>query len=114
MVLIEDLISKGGSSASAVQAIRDANGSIDYCLSIFNYGLKEAAEVFSGKLPFDKNNNRLKDPCKTISILNYYMLLEVALEKDCIKGEQIKMLEEWRKDPWNWGINQGFPPKEKK
>jgi len=42
VILVEDLISTGGSSARAVQAIRDANGECNYCVSIFNYGLDKA------------------------------------------------------------------------
>src|SRR3989344_5696557 len=51
VIVIEDLISTGGSSAKAVQAVRDANGEANYCLSIFNYGLDAAVEAFSSLDP---------------------------------------------------------------
>ncbi len=103
-ILIEDLISTGGSSANAVQAIRNANGVCDYCLSIFNYGLDKAVEEF-GKL----------DPkCNVLSILTYDVLLQVALETGQVYlKDHIDLLKEWRADPFGWGAKHGFPKIEK-
>lgn len=103
VILIEDLISTGGSSANAVQAIRNANGICDYCLSIFNYGLDKAVEEF-GKL----------DPkCNVESILTYNVLLTTAKDIGYLTEEQVKLLEEWRADPFSWGEKHGFPKIEK-
>ena len=114
VVLIEDLVSTGGSSVDAVQAIRDANGSIDTCLAIFSYNLDVASKMFSGELPYDKEKTRtLETPCKILPILTYETLLKVAIETGNINAEQQKMLEEWRADPFNWGENHGFPRVEK-
>lgn len=115
VILIEDLISTGGSSVNAVQAIRNAKGECNHCLSIFNYGFEEAEEMFQGKKPYDKEKTKfLKTPCKVNSILDYDTLLKVAKEINYINSEQEKMLEEWRADPWNWGEKHGFPRIEKK
>lgn len=115
VVVIEDLISTGGSSVNAVQAVRDANGKCNYCLSIFNYGLDEAKEMFEGKRAYDKDGTKfLKEPCNVRSLLTYDVLLEVAKETGYLDKEQIKLLEEWRADPKNWGANHGFPKVEKK
>ena len=103
VVLIEDLISTGGSSARAVQAIRDANGECDYCISIFNYGLDKAVQAF----------DNLNPKCEVRSLLTYDTLLEVAKNTKHIDNQQIKMLEEWRKDPFGWGEKHGFPKVEK-
>lgn len=103
VVLIEDLISTGGSSAAAVQAIRDANGECNHCLSIFNYGLDKADEVFGN----------LKPKCNVGSLLTYDTLLEVAKETGYIDGQQTKMLSKWRADPFGWGEKHGFPKVEK-
>ena len=103
IVLIEDLISTGGSSASAVQAIRDANGSCNYCFSIFNYGLDGAEEAFSS----------LDPKCNVESLLTYDTLLEVARSTRYINRKQEKMLAEWKADPFNWGEKHGFPRVEK-
>jgi len=113
--LIEDLISTGGSSVSAVQAIRDANGSCFDCLSIFNYGFQEAVEMFQGKRAYDKEKTKkLSSPCNVHSILDYHTLLEVAEETGYVNAAQMKMLKEWRADPFKWGENHGFPKVEKK
>ncbi len=103
VILIEDLISTGGSSARAVQAIRDANGSCNYCLSIFNYGLDKAVMAFESLNPV----------CDVRSLLTYDKLLEVAKEIGYINDQQAKMLEEWRADPFGWGEKHGFPKVER-
>ncbi len=103
VILIEDLISTGGSSAGAVQAIRDANGDCNYCLSIFNYGLDKAVEAFNSLNP--KFNVR--------SLLTYDVLLKTAKEIGYLNGDQIEVLKEWRADPFGWGEKHGFPKIEK-
>lgn len=104
IILIEDLISTGGSSARAVQAVRNANGKIDYCLSVFNYGLDKAVQTF----------NSLEPKCEVRSLLTYDILLEVAKETGYLTEKQIKLLEEWRADPSGWGEKHGFPKTGKK
>jgi len=103
VILIEDLISTGGSSARAVQAIRDANGVCNYCISIFNYGLDKAVQAF----------DNLEPKCEVRSLLTYDRLLEVAKETGYIDAQQTKMLNEWRADPFGWGEKHGFPQVEK-
>ncbi len=104
VILIEDLISTGGSSVNAVQTIRNANGVCNYCLSVFNYGLDKAVNEF----------NRLNPRCNVKSILTYNTLLDVVKEENYVNESQIKALEEWRIDPFGWGENHGFPKIDKK
>jgi orotate phosphoribosyltransferase len=99
VIVIEDLISTGGSSARAVQAVRDANGIVDYCISIFSYGLDKAASAF----------NMLDISCTTISILTYDVLLKAAKEIDYMTESQIELLEDWKNNPFDWGDRHGFP-----
>ncbi|MCK5149389.1 hypothetical protein KAJ87_00495 [Candidatus Pacearchaeota archaeon] len=101
--VLEDLISTGGSSAKAVQGIRDANGKCDYCFSIFDYGLDKAVQAFDS----------LDPKCKVSSLLTYDTLLEVAKETGYINDQQTKMLDEWRADPFAWGEKHGFSKVEK-
>ena len=103
VIVIEDLISTGESSARAVEAVRNANGISEYCLSIFNYGFDKAAQLL----------NDLKPKCEVISLLDYNTLLKVAKEIGYLNDEQIKLLEEWRADPFGWGEKHGFPKVEK-
>ena len=99
MVVIEDLISTGGSSARAVEAVREANGVANWCLSIFSYGLERAAEQFAA----------LEPPCEYSSLLTFPVLLEVAGTGGFLTDDQIALLAEWREDPFGWGERHGFP-----
>lgn len=103
VVVIEDLISTGGSSARAVEAVREANGLCGWCLSIFNYGLEKAEEEFAA----------LNPPCASESLLTFPVLLDVAREGGFLSPEHILLLEQWRADPFGWGEKHGFPKAEK-
>jgi orotate phosphoribosyltransferase len=103
VVVIEDLISTGGSSARAVEAVREANGKADWCLSIFSYGLEKAGEQFAA----------LNPPCNFDSLLTFPVLLETARTGGFLGEEQIALLEAWREDPFGWGEKHGFPKVEK-
>lgn len=102
VVVIEDLISTGGSSARAVQAVREANGACDWCLAIFSYGFEKAAEQFEA----------LDPPCSFASLLTFPVLLEVAKAGGFLTDDQITLLSEWREDPFGWGDRHGFPKSE--
>ncbi len=99
VVVIEDLISTGGSSARAVEAVREAKGSCVWCLSIFSYGLEKATEQFEA----------LDPPCSFMSLLTFPVLLDVARKGEFLSEEQIALLVEWREDPFGWGEKHGFP-----
>jgi orotate phosphoribosyltransferase len=99
VVVIEDLISTGGSSARAVQAVREANGVANWCVSIFSYGLEKAEEQF----------NAMSPPCAFTSLLTFPLLLDVARSGGFLSEAQIELLADWRKDPFGWGEKHGFP-----
>jgi orotate phosphoribosyltransferase len=99
VVVIEDLISTGGSSARAVEAVREANGVSNWCLSIFSYGLEKAAEEFDSMNP----------PCAYTSLLTFPTLLDVAKTGGFLSDDQIALLAAWREDPFGWGAKHGFP-----
>ena len=98
VVLIEDLVSTGGSSIEAVKAIREADGEIEYCLSICNYGLDKGAENFASLDPV----------CRTISIITYDELIREAERTGYISNKDLESLREWRKAPFEWGEKNGF------
>lgn len=100
VIVIEDLISTGGSSTKAVEAARKANGKVDFILSIFNYGFPEAKKLFDDMQP----------SCEVISLLTYPKLLAVAIKENYLKPNQLQILEEWNSDPFGWGTKHGFPP----
>ena len=103
VVVIEDLISTGGSSARAVEAVREANGRCDWCISIFSYGLEKADQEFGA----------LDPACNFTSLLTFPVLLETAKSGGFLTEDQIALLAEWRKDPFGWGEKHGFPKVEK-
>lgn len=98
-LVIEDLISTGGSSAKAVQAVRDAGGKCEHIISIFDYGFSEARKMFEDMYP----------PCKVLSILDYPSLMNAVRDKKYFDEEEFKALREWREDPYGWGEKRGFP-----
>ncbi len=110
LILIEDLISTGGSSVAAVDAIRKAKGKCKLCISIFNYGLPNPPKMFAGEIPYSKNGEKLLEPCALESLLYYPKLLEVGVNNGFIKKEEEAILLGWMDDQPNWGEKNGFPP----
>ena len=96
-IVIEDLISTGGSAMKAVEAIRKAEGKVYDCLCIFNYGFKQAEDLF-----------RAGD-CRLYSLLTFKELVNFAEESGALPASQIAMLRPWHTDPFKWGENHGFP-----
>ena len=96
VIVIEDLISTGGSVANAVTAIREAGGIVNHCFSIFSYGLAEATDKFKSI------------SCEIHSILDFSELLEVALSTQNLSTNEIETLRSWQKAPFKWAENNGF------
>jgi len=99
VLLIEDLISTGGSSVQAVRALQAIGASVPWCFSIFTYGLAAADDTFSG----------LADPCRYASIITYDIMIEEALSEGCISSEEMGEMQSWRTAPLSWGEERGFP-----
>ncbi|MFA6689069.1 MAG: orotate phosphoribosyltransferase [Sphaerochaetaceae bacterium] len=100
VVLIEDLISTGGSSIKAVEAIVAAEGVCPYCLAIFTYGLKASSDAFGALTP----------PCAVHTILDYDIMVSTALRIGYVDEAGAALLRQWREDPFGWGEKHGFPP----
>ena len=91
-LVIEDLISTGGSSLKAVEALQQEGGSVRAVMAIFTYGLKGATEAFS----------KAQIPLVTLS--DYETLVEVARQQAYIDADQVEALQAWRKDPKAWSL----------
>lgn len=89
-VVIEDLISTGGSSLKAVDALREAGAQVKGLVSVFTYDFKAAETAFK------------KAKCEAVSLCNYHALVELALKKNYIDEEHVSSLKKWREDPENW------------
>jgi len=90
VVIIEDLISTGGSSLKAVEAVRNAGCDVIGMVAIFTYGFSISEERFK------------EAKVKWITLCNYDAILDEALKTDYIAESEIKTLQEWRKDPAHW------------
>ena len=91
VVVVEDLISTGGSSLKAVEALRAHGCEVVGMVASYTYGFPVAEEAF-------------KNAGVTLTTLtNYEAVVEVALQTGYIKPEHVELLHQWRKDPANWG-----------
>ena len=90
VVVIEDLISTGGSSLKAVEAIRNNGCEVVGMVASYTYGFPVAEKAFK-----DAN-------VQLYTLTNYEAVVEEAVRIGYINEEQVPMLNEWRKDPANW------------
>lgn len=90
VVVIEDLISTGGSSLKTVEAIRKAGGDVVGMVASYTYGFPVAAQAFK-----DAN-------VKLVTLTDYDHVVAEALATGYIQESDIELLNEWRKDPSNW------------
>ena len=90
VLVIEDLISTGGSSLKAVAALRDAGAEVLGMLAIFTYGFPVAANAF-------KEANVQLD-----TLSNYDDLIAEAVTRGYVSESDIEALKQWRQDPANW------------
>lgn len=90
VVVVEDLVSTGGSSLKAVEALRMAGCEVVGMVSIFTY-----------EFPISVKRFREAD-VTLVSLSNYSAMIEVARDIDYIRPSDVETLKEWRKDPANW------------
>jgi orotate phosphoribosyltransferase len=88
--VIEDLISTGGSSLKAVEALRSAGAEVVGLGAIFTYGFPQAQEAFE------------KANCKAVTLTSYDTLLDIALRNNYIKQEELDTLKAWKENPQAW------------
>lgn len=90
VVVVEDLISTGGSSLKAVEALRAAGYEVVGMVASYTYGFPVAEQAFA-----DAN-------VKLITLTNYEAVVAEALRTGYIADDQVPMLHEWREDPAHW------------
>lgn len=90
VVVVEDLISTGGSSLKAVDALRQAGYEVVGMVASYTYGFPVAEEAFNAA------------DVKLVTICNYEATTEIAAEIGYISKEDLEILKEWRKDPSQW------------
>lgn len=90
VLLIEDLISTGKSSLTAVDAIREEGGKVNTCLAFFTYGFKDSVKAYK-----DKKVNLL-------TLTSFESLVDVAEKMNLIQNKEKDLVLDWKKDPWGW------------
>ena len=91
VVVVEDLISTGGSSLKAVEALRAAGFEILGMVASYTYGFPVAAEAFKAA------------DVELTTLTNYEAVVQAALASGYIEEKHIPMLAEWRANPSEWG-----------
>ncbi len=90
VVVVEDLISTGGSVLEVVEVLREAGADVLGIVSIFTYGMKKGLERLAAA------------NVKNISLTNFDVIAEQAAEEGYIRPEDVKSLISFRDDPANW------------
>jgi hypothetical protein len=90
VVVVEDLISTGGSSLKAVEALRQAGFEVVGMVASFTYGFPIAAEAFQ------------KSGVELVTLSDYDHLVDVARETGYVKEGDMETLREWREAPAEW------------
>ncbi|ASS75818.1 orotate phosphoribosyltransferase [Tumebacillus algifaecis] len=87
VVIIEDLISTGGSVLDGVEAVREAGGKVLGVAAIFSYEFQKAFDNFAAAA------------CAFDTLTNYTTLLPIAVESGYVSEEDLKLLKKWKENP---------------
>ena len=90
VVVVEDLISTGGSSLKAVEAIRRSGCEVVGMVASYTYGFPVAKKAFEDA------------DVELVTLTDYEHVVAEALETGYISDSDVELLNEWRKDPANW------------
>lgn len=90
VVVVEDLISTGGSSLKAVEALRQAGMQVVGMVASYTYGFDVAEKAFSDA------------KVRLVTLTDYESVVAKAVESGYISETDVAVLNEWRKDPSNW------------
>src|SRR3989344_6582451 len=89
-VVVEDLISTGGSSLNTINAVREKGGIVEACIAIFTYELEKS------KSNFESANVKL------YALTNFTNLIKTAVAKKYIERSQLSHIMDWKKNPEGW------------
>jgi orotate phosphoribosyltransferase len=96
IVVIEDLISTGGSSIESVKALRESGAIVNSVYSIMTYDMEVAKKNFQ------------EAKIKSISLTNFQSIVSVAQKKKLIKKSEMENILLWSQDPKNWAKKIGL------
>ena len=90
VLLIEDLVTTGGSSLSGVQALRDAGAVVTDCLAIIEYGFSQASIAFSDA------------GVRLHTLTNFRTVLSSAASRGFLRDDQVEAIRGWFREPYDW------------
>ncbi len=90
VLLVEDLVTTGGSSLSAVGALRESGADVSDALAIISYGFSEARSAFE------------RADIALHTLTDFETLLQLALERQTMNAEQVRLIRRWFEDPYAW------------
>jgi orotate phosphoribosyltransferase len=96
VVLVEDLVTTGGSSIAAIEALRAEGAVVSDCLAIISYDFPEAVELF------ESSGVRLH------AATTFPTVLECALERGMIDEGGAEIVHDWLREPRSWAKRHGF------
>jgi orotate phosphoribosyltransferase len=96
VLLVEDLVTTGGSSLNGVAALRDEGALVSDLVAIVSYGFTEAEQAFA-----DANVNLL-------TLTDFSTIAQVAHDKGMLEQAALTTIQDWFSDPHGWAARQGF------
>ena len=96
VVLVEDLVTTGGSSIAAIEALRAEGAEVRDCLAIISYGFPEAVELF------ERSGVRLH------ATTTFQAVLQSAIERGSIDEAGAEVVRDWLREPRSWAKRHGF------
>lgn len=96
VLLIEDLVTTGGSSLSGVTSLRDEGAVVSDCLVIISYGFDESRKAFG------------EAQVSLHALATFTEVLAAALDSGAITLDQKALLDDWFADPWGWAKRRGI------
>ncbi len=90
VLLVEDLVTTGGSSLSAVDALRESGAQVTDALAIISYGFSQAAVAFE------------RADIALHTLTDFGTLLKLAVERQLLSAEQVALISRWFADPYAW------------
>jgi orotate phosphoribosyltransferase len=96
ILLVEDLVSTGGSSLSGVEALREEGSLVDDCFVIVSYEFKESKDNFK------------KSKVNLCTLTSFPVIFQQAVEMKIITEDVKKLVEDWLSDPHGWAGRHGF------
>ncbi len=91
-IVVEDLVSTGSSSLNTINAVREKEGIVEYCIAIFTYELEKA------------KNNFESANVKLVTLIDFTSFVKTALKKKYISREQLSHIMDWKKHPEGWVV----------